>query len=53
MNIYIKRINGIQGFVPTTYVVFNGDELVKIVGTKKEAETIKQELEKNNNKGDC
>ena len=32
-----KRINA-QGNLGTTYAVYNGDNLVKIVGTKAEAE---------------
>ena len=44
MEVYIKRINGIQGFCPTTYAIFKGDELIKIVGTKKEAEEIKNNI---------
>ena len=35
-----RRINGIRGFAPTTYAVYKGNELVKIVGTKAEAERL-------------
>lgn len=47
MNIYIKRVNGVQGFLPTTYAVFKGNELLKIVLSMKEAKALKQELEEN------
>ena len=44
----IKRINGIQGFIGTTYAIYNGRELVKIVCNKKEAEEIEKNIKLEN-----
>lgn len=44
MEVYIKRINAVRGFLPTTYAIFKGNELIKIVCSKKEAEEIKNSI---------
>ena len=45
MKATIRKQNGIQGFMPTTYAVYVGEKLVKICMSKKEAESTAKELE--------
>jgi hypothetical protein len=44
MKVTIRKQNGIQGFIPTTYAVYCGNEIVKICNTKKEAEQVAKEI---------
>ena len=46
MKAKVRRINGVRGFMPTTYAVYVGEYIVKICLTKKEAESIAKESEK-------
>ena len=41
----VRKINGVRGFMTTTYAVYVGEKIVKICMTKKEAEIIAKELE--------
>ena len=45
MKVTIRKKSGIQGFMPTTYAVYFGENLVKICMSKKEAERSAKELE--------
>lgn len=46
MKAVIKKQKAIRGFMPTTYAVFIGTELIKIFTDKKEAENFVKELNK-------
>jgi hypothetical protein len=45
MKAKVRKINGVRGFMPTTYAVYVGEKIVKICMTKKEADNIAKELE--------
>lgn len=45
MTAKVRKINGVRGFMPTTYAVYVGEKLVKICMSKKEAENTAKELE--------
>lgn len=37
MKAIVRRINGVRGFMPTTYAVYQGERVIQIFPTKKEA----------------
>lgn len=40
MKAVVKRINGVRGFMPTTYAVYCGEYILKIFLSRKEAQTF-------------
>lgn len=44
MKVTIRKQNGIQGFIPTTYAIWVDGKLVKICASKKEAEQLAKEI---------
>jgi hypothetical protein len=46
MKAKVRKINGVRGFISTTYAVYVGEKIIKIFVTKKEAEKFANEISK-------